>query len=107
MNTKTPVRSRLLATVRESAQDLRDAGFIDIRRMRQFDALCLPPVHDYSGKEIRALRDRFKLSQAVFAAVLNASPSAVRQWEIGGKHPAGTSAKLLDILERKGLEALI
>jgi putative transcriptional regulator len=31
----------------------------------------------------------------------------VRQWEIGQKRPSGPSLKLLDLLDRKGLEALI
>ena len=43
----------------------------------------------------------------VLASVLNTSVSTVRQWEIGDKHPSGPSAKLLDLLDRKGLEALI
>jgi putative transcriptional regulator len=53
------------------------------------------------------LRQRHKLSQAVLAAVLNTSLSTVRQWEIGDKHPSGPSLKLLDLLDRKGLESLI
>lgn len=107
MKTKTPARSRILATVHETAQDLSKAGFINLHRMRQYDALCLGPVPDYSGKKIRALRDRYHLSQSVLASLLNASLSTVRQWEIGEKHPAGPSAKLLNLLDRKGLEALI
>ena len=51
--------------------------------------------------------DRFKLSQAVLASVLNTSLCTVRQWEIGDKHPSGPSQKLLSLLDRKGLEALI
>jgi len=43
----------------------------------------------------------------VLASVLNTSLSTVRQWEIGNKHPSGPSRKLLDLLERKGLDALI
>jgi putative transcriptional regulator len=31
----------------------------------------------------------------------------VRQWEIGEKQPSGPSLKLLNLLDRKGLEALI
>ena len=94
----------MLQAVHETANDLLHAGFIDKRRMREFDALCLAPVPDYSSAEIRALRERHKLSQAVLASVLNTSLSAVRQWEIGDKHPSGSSLKLLNLLERKGLE---
>ncbi len=50
---------------------------------------------------------RSKISQAVFAAVLNTSLSTVRQWEIGDKRPSGPSLKLLDLLDRNGLEALL
>ena len=99
--------SRILDAVLEGARDLHSAGFIDKRRMREFEALCLPPIPDYSSKRIRALRDRHRLSQAVLALVLNTSLSTVRQWEIGEKRPSGPSLKLLNLLDRKGLEALI
>lgn len=107
MTSKTAGKSRILTAVHETASDLHKAGFIDLRRMREYDALCLAPVPDYSSKKIRALRTRHKLSQAVLAAVLNTSLSTVRQWEIGDKHPSGPSLKLLNLLDRKGLEALI
>jgi len=48
--------------VHETAQDLHDAGFIDQRHMRQYDALCLDAVPNYSSKSIRELRNRNKLS---------------------------------------------
>jgi len=39
--------------------------------------------------------------------MLNTSLSTVQKWEIGEKHPSGPSLKLLNILDRKGIEALI
>src|SRR3990170_2913437 len=107
MSTKTTATSRILTAVHETARAMHAADLIDKRRMREYDALCLAPVPAYSGKKIRALRDRYRLSQAVFASVLNTSLSTVRQWEIGDKHPSGPSLKLLHLLDRKGLEALI
>ncbi len=107
MTARARPKSRILATVRATARDLRSAGFIDKRRMREYDALCLAPVQSYSSRKIRALRARHRLSQAVLASILNTSLSTVRQWEIGHKRPSGPSLKLLDLLDRKGLEALI
>ncbi len=107
MTTKTKARSRILEAVHDTAEDLHRLGFIDQRKMRKYDALCLAPVPDYDSETIRALRDRYQLSQAVLASLLNTSLSAVRQWEQGDKHPSGPSQKLLNLLERKGLEALI
>jgi putative transcriptional regulator len=100
-------KSRILDAVHETARDLHTAGFIDKRRMHEYDALCLAPVPNYSSRRIRALRKRYRLSQAVLASVLNTSLSTIRQWEIGEKRPSGPSLKLLDLLDRKGLETLI
>jgi putative transcriptional regulator len=107
MTTKTHVQSPLLQAVHETATDLHRLGFIDQRKMRKYDALCLAPIPAYDSEKIRALRERYQLSQTVLASLLNTSASAVRQWELGDKHPSGPSQKLLHLLERKGLEALI
>jgi DNA-binding transcriptional regulator YiaG len=56
-----------------------------------------PPVYD--ARRVRALRRRLKLSQSVFAAVLNVSPATVRSWEQGVRQPDGPSRRLLEIVE--------
>jgi putative transcriptional regulator len=98
---------RLLKTLHETAHGLHEAGVIDAITMREFDALCLPPIKQYSAAQIRRLRQRVKASQAVFAACLNTSASTVQKWEQGQKRPNGPSLKLLDLVDRKGLEALL
>ena len=80
---------------------------MDAVTLREFDALCLPPVKDYSAAQIKRLRQRSKASQAVFAAWLNTSASTVQKWEQGQKRPKGPSLKLLSLVDRKGLEALL
>ena len=107
MKAKQEAKSGILEAVYESAQDLYDIGFINKARMQTYQALCLEPIREYDNQQIRALRDRYKLSQSALAIVLNTSASAVRKWEIGDKHPSGPSLKLLNILDRKGLQALI
>jgi putative transcriptional regulator len=104
--TGTGRMSRITQTIYESAKDLHAAGAIDQTTMREFDAICLPPVPKYSATRIKALRARCKCSQPVFAKYLNVTPSSLRQWETGAKQPAGAACKLLDVIERKGLEAL-
>ncbi len=93
--------------VHEGAHDLHRLGFIDKRKMQKYDLLCLEPVRDYDAARIKALRERLQLSQAVLASVLNTSPSTIRKWEVGDKRPSGPSRKLLDLIERKGLEAVL
>jgi putative transcriptional regulator len=99
-------KSRILSEMQETARGLQKAGAIDKHTMREFDVLCMPPVRNLSAAQIRAIRARSKMSQAVFAAVLNTSVSTVQKWEIGEKRPSGPSLKLLDVIERKGVSAL-
>lgn len=105
--TKRKPKSRILGAVHETASDLHRLGFIDKRKMQAYDALCLSPVPEYDAARIRELRENLRLSQSVLAAVLNTSVSTVRKWEIGDKKPSGPSSKLLDLIERKGLEAVL
>ncbi len=107
MATKAKPKSRIFEAVHETAADLHRLEFIDKRKMLKYDALCLEPVPQYQSEQIRALRESLKLSQAVLAAVLNTSLSTVRKWEVGDKHPSGPSLKLLNLLERKGLEGVL
>lgn len=107
MSAKSQAKSRIFEAVHETVSDLHRLGFIDKRKMDKFDVLCIEPVPDCDSEKIRALRENLKLSQAVLAAVLNTSVSTVRKWELGDKHPSGPSLKLLNLLERKGLEAVL
>ena len=99
-------RSRILTEMGETAAGLVRAGVVDKQTMKEFDALALAPVRELSPKKIRAIRAQSRMSQAVFAAVLNTSVSTVQKWEIGEKRPSGPSLKLLDVIQRKGIESL-
>ncbi len=98
--------SEALAAVHEVALGLAEAGTMDKRRLRGFDALCLTPVEPFSPTEIRALRLRENASQAVSTRHLNVTTGLVRQWERGEKQPSGAALKLLTVVARKGLQAV-
>ncbi len=99
--------SRILKEVHEMASDLHEIGLIDKRRMREFAALCNLDAEEIPSQKIKQLREEAHISQAVFAAVLNTSLSTIQKWEIGDKKPSGPSLKLLSLIERKGLEAVL
>jgi putative transcriptional regulator len=100
-------KSDIFAAVHETASGLFAQGYIDKRNMLQYDALCLAQVPRYQSQQIKAIRERLQVSQAVLASLINISLSTVRQWEIGAKKPNGASAKLLNLLDRKGIEAVL
>lgn len=99
-------KSEVSASIHETVSDLFEAGLVDKRTMKRFDESCLTPVQALTPEDIKEIRTRAQVSQAVFAHYLNVSPGVVSQWERGEKHPAGTSLKLLVIVRTKGLEAI-
>ncbi len=99
-------RKSILETVHETVKSLHEIGVMDATTMREFDALCLPQVKEFSPAQIKKLRLRHGASQAVFAAYLNTSVSSVQKWEQGQKTPRGASLKLLNLVDSKGLEIL-
>ncbi len=100
-------KSRIIDEMHETARGLHGAGLISKRRMGEFEALCNLDVEAMAPKQIKRLRENARISQAVFAAVLNTSLSTVQKWEIGDKKPSGPSLKLLSLIRRKGLEAVL
>ena len=47
------------------------------------------------------------MSQAVFAKYLNLTVGYVSQFERGAKHPAGSALAMLNVIRRKGIEAIL
>ncbi len=93
-------KSPVLEAVRETARRLHAAGVMDQVTLREFDRLGLPPVEPLSRSKIR---EQSRVSQAVFAALLNTSVSTVQKWEIGQKRPTGTALKLLHLVQECGI----
>ncbi len=100
------MRKSIVKSITSTIKDLNKSGLVDDITMKNIEKLCLPEIPEYSPETIVSIRKKFHLSQAALASVFNISPSTVRKWEQGNKKPAGASRKLLDIIERKGLEAL-
>jgi len=101
------MRESIVNSITSTIKDLNKSGLVDDITMRNIENLCLPEVQEYTPEKIVSIRKEFKLSQAALASIFNISPSTVRKWEQGNKKPAGAARKLLDIIERKGIEVFI
>jgi len=99
--------SKTLAIIHETMSGLHKAGVLDRETMREFDAGCLAPVEKLAPDDIKALRERERISQPVFAHYLNVSKGTISKWERGEKTPDGASLKLLNLVKRKGLEGIM
>jgi len=100
-------RSRIMAAIHQTATDLHECGLVSKRVMHGFDADCLAPVTGLSAAEISALRMREGASQTMFARCLNVPAGLLAQWERGEKQPQGPSLKLLTLVARNGLQAVV
>jgi putative transcriptional regulator len=60
-----------------------------------------------TADEIRTLRERANMSQAVFARLLNVTPGYVSQLERGAKRPTGPALAMLLVIKRKGIAAIL
>jgi len=101
------MRKTIADSIKGTVQDLHKSGLVDDITMKNIENICLPELKEYTPEKITSIRKKFKLSQAALATIFNISPSTVQNWEQGNKKPAGAARKLLDIIERKGLDALI
>jgi len=54
----------------------------------------------FDEPDVRALRERYGLSQAKFAALMGISPGTLRNWEQGRRRPEGSARVLLRVVER-------
>lgn len=106
MATKT-YKSQALASIHELMEGAFEIGAIDKKTMRGFDEGCLIPAPVLLPEQIKAIRESEAVSQPVFARYLNVSKNLVSEWERGVKRPGGPASRLLSIVSRKGLAAIV
>jgi putative transcriptional regulator len=99
-------KSEAFAAIHETMDALHQIGAIDKKTMRDFDVACLVNLREMGPQEIRALRERERVSQPVFAAYLNVTRNLVSDWERGVRKPGGPALRLLSIVEKRGLDSL-
>ena len=104
--------SRLTAALLETADDMQRAGVMDAAThekitLRHLGGTAAGIREPITGDDIRALRERARLSQAVFARYLNLTTGYVSQLERGAKRPTGAALVLLDVIRRRGIEGIL
>ncbi len=68
---------------------------------------ALENLKPIKGSEIRKIRLRAKLNQAAFAGHFNRKRGFISQLERGVRQPRGSALVLLNVIKRKGLEAIL
>jgi putative transcriptional regulator len=112
MKAKGTKVSRLAKELLETADDMRASGLLtktahEKITMRHKESIRPAVKVSFTGEEIKSLREKCHLSQAVFANYLNLTAGYVSQLERGAKRPNGPALVLLDVIRRKGLDAIL
>lgn len=105
--------SRLTKNLIEMGKDLRGIGLLDDASYKKITMRLLKKekevkkIAPINSEEIRALRERENLSQAVFANYLNLSVGYLSKLERGLRKPTGPLLTLLNAVQRNGLSIIL
>ncbi|MBP9723086.1 MAG: helix-turn-helix domain-containing protein [Gammaproteobacteria bacterium] len=97
--------SRILKEIHESVSNGYEAGVVGLKTMQKYDKLCMIDSHVMKPDEIHNIRKNIaKVTQPEFAKILGVSPSTIAKWETGNKKPSGLALKILNLIEKKGID---
>ena len=96
-----------MARRNEFYEGIRDAMLDGIESLKQGKTLTrrevsvVPLPNRMTGREVHLLRVRkLRVSQHVFAHLLNVAPATVQAWEQGRNRPTGATLRLLRLAEK-------
>ena len=97
-------RSDVMRSIHATAKGLWSAGILSEDAFREIEAsaFILPPSPD----DVHGLLESQAVDRNELARDLYVTPELVRQWESGVARPEGPALKLLDLVRRKGIDAI-
>jgi putative transcriptional regulator len=96
-------KSRIIEAMSETARDLKLSRIT----IREIDNLNISVPQTLAANEIKNIRLRENVSQAVMAKILNVAISTYQKWERGEIHPKGSNLKLLLLARGHGVQYIL
>jgi putative transcriptional regulator len=111
-NVTKKAAKRLTESLLETAKNMHALGIFDDSEhtkitMRHAGKKPAATAQPLSPDQIRLVRERAHMSQAVFARHLNVTTGHVSQLERGVKRPTGAALILPNVIRRKGIDAIL
>jgi putative transcriptional regulator len=103
---KNNIDSKIFDMVEEELHSINKIKDVSMS-IKEFNKIKYPAPKHYTRNDVVRIRRTLRISQAVFAYLLNASESTIKKWEIGAKKPGGANCRLLQIIENNGLKILL
>ncbi len=112
MNKRTGSTTRVSREIAEMADALHRLGALSEHEhakitMRQLGLEKFARAKPPSAREIVEIRTEARMSQSVFARLLDVSTGTLSKWERGELVPRGPAGRLLEIIKTKGVSALL
>src|SRR5437667_1325 len=85
-----------------------DKLLLSVRQMKQIKKGALKPAREIrvSVPNARQIREKLKMSQTEFAALIHVSVDTIQNWEQGRRMPEGPARALLRVVEKCPEEVL-
>ena len=99
--------SRILEEMTEAAEGLNRIGLMSDSRLEEIKTISIPKLSPYTPEQIKGLRQKFHLTQTIFAKCIHVSPSLVKKWEQGIRRPRGSNLLTLHLIEKQGIKPLL
>lgn len=90
--------SKILAAIEEATEILRSEG-LRSKRLTVREYKVAPVPHPYRPGDVKRLRERLGVSQAVLAGFLGVNVNTVRAWEQGKRPPQPIACRFLAEIE--------
>lgn len=102
------MKDKRIERMQSMAKRFHENGVASQITMRKIDVLALSDKQEsMTADRIKAIRSREHISQGVLASVLAMSTESIQKWEQGKTQPRGAAVRLLNIIDKKGLEAVL
>ena len=110
--TSGKTKSRIRREIAETARDLAEGGLMSFTDADKITARMLgpdavPPAARLTPADIQLLRERERMSQAVFARLLDVTVSTLSKWERGEASPRGPARRLLHVIKAQGARVVL
>ena len=63
--------------------------------------ISISPIKTFSPEQIKMIRTREGMTQALFARFMGVSPKTIEAWEAGTNKPAGPASRMFELLEKE------
>jgi len=95
------MRNNIKKAIGNTVQDLINNGIKTSFSVKELKELGVKiPEVEIKAKDVKKIREKVKMSQGVFAKLLNVNSSSVKQWEQGKRNPSGSTKVLLELLKK-------